>query len=77
MAGVEAEDVDRDVVGDRDGWCCGLCGQQVDKTLPYPDPMSPSLDHVVPLSRGGAHTYANTQITHLKCNVAKGAKTAA
>lgn len=33
--------------------------------------MSASLDHVVPMSKGGGHTYANTQCSHLKCNVDK------
>lgn len=59
-------------VFDRDGWVCGVCGESVDRSLVYPDPGSASLDHVVPLSRGGAHTYENTQLAHLFCNVSKG-----
>lgn len=68
----EAEPVDRDVVGDRDGWKCGLCGHRVDNSLSWPHPRSASLDHIVPLSKGGAHAYINTQIAHLDCNMAKG-----
>ena len=61
-------------VFERDGWTCQLCLDPVDKALLYPDPMSRSLDHVVPLAKGGAHTYANTQLAHLLCNQRKGAR---
>lgn len=63
------EHVDRSVVGDRDGWKCGLCNQSVDPSLMWPHPLSQSLDHIVPVSRGGDHTYKNTRITHLRCNI--------
>ncbi len=60
----------------RDGWACGLCGEVVDPDLAYPDPMSKSLDHVLPLSRGGAHVESNVQLAHLSCNIRKGARVA-
>lgn len=63
------EPVDRDVVAGRDGWICGICDTAVDPSAKYPDPMSASLDHIEPLSLGGDHTYANTRIAHLTCNV--------
>lgn len=69
--GVEADVVDRDKVGDRDGWRC-FCGKKVDRHLPYPDPRSASLDHVIPISHGGPHAYANCRISHLTCNLARG-----
>jgi 5-methylcytosine-specific restriction endonuclease McrA len=72
--GVEHERVVKLKVYERDGWQCGLCPEPVDPTLAYPHPMSASLDHVVPISRGGGHTYANTQCSHLECNVRKGAR---
>lgn len=59
-------------VFDRDGWVCGICCGSIDPEVRYPDPLSVSLDHVVPLSKGGHHTRANTQAAHLKCNVDKG-----
>lgn len=70
--GVEYEPVSKRKVFARDGWRCGICGVSVDKGLSYPDPMSASLDHIVPLSVGGAHTHANVQCAHLRCNVIKG-----
>lgn len=58
----------------RDGWVCQLCKQPVDPALSHPDPRCASLDHVVPMSKGGPHTYENTQLTHLRCNLIKHAK---
>jgi 5-methylcytosine-specific restriction endonuclease McrA len=43
----------------------------VDPRLRHPDPMRVSLDHVIPISKGGSHTYANTQCAHLLCNIQK------
>jgi 5-methylcytosine-specific restriction endonuclease McrA len=71
------EPVSLDVVAERDGFCCGICSDPVDMSLAYPDPFSRSLDHIVPLSRGGEHSYSNTQLSHLRCNVSKGAKSPA
>ena len=61
----------------RDVWMCGLCYVAVDNELAYPHPMSASLDHIQPLSKGGTHTWANLQLAHLTCNVSKGNRVAA
>lgn len=71
--GGDVESVDRMKVFDRDGWVCQLCGERVDPLLKGPDPLAASLDHIVPVSLGGDHTYANCQLAHLGCNAAKGA----
>lgn len=63
-------------VFERDNWTCGICGESVDPELKWPDPLSVSLDHVVPLALGGDHSRANTQCSHLTCNVRKGAQVA-
>lgn len=61
-------------VFERDGWICQLCTEPVDRMLAYPDPMSQSLDHVIPLSRGGHHVWDNVQLAHLICNTRKQAR---
>lgn len=53
---------------------CALCGMPLDKSLKYPDPMSISIDHVIPVARGGKSTLGNLQATHLICNKEKGKK---
>ena len=70
--GAEAESLNSIEVFERDAWTCGLCAEPVDPALAWPDPMSASLDHILPLSRGGSHTSANVQCAHLSCNVRKG-----
>ncbi|MFJ7998950.1 HNH endonuclease [Streptomyces sp. NPDC096310] len=56
----------------RDAWTCRLCWQPIDEAAAWPDSLSPSIDHVIPLSRGGAHSMANVQSAHLGCNSSKG-----
>lgn len=56
------------------GTVCPLCSEPIDAGLPYPHPLSPSVDHIVPLSKGGRHCQDNLQWTHLRCNIRKGAR---
>jgi 5-methylcytosine-specific restriction endonuclease McrA len=69
ILGVTAERVDRLAVFERDGWVCRLCQKPVLRC-------EASLDHIVPISRGGEHSYANVQLAHLECNRRKGAQVA-
>ena len=57
---------------ERDSWTCGLCGDGIDPDTAWPDPLSASLDHILPLSKGGHHVPENVQAAHLSCNVRKG-----
>lgn len=75
--GTQVEDLRPIDIYERDIWLCGLCMTPVDPESAWPDPMSPSLDHILPLSRGGTHTYENVQLAHLTCNVSKGNRVAA
>jgi hypothetical protein len=49
------------------GWVCQLC-------LGFADPREstglwmPTLDHIIPMSRGGAHVRENLQLAHMICN---------
>lgn len=61
----------RSEIFERDGWVCGICAKKIDRSLRWPDPMSVSLDHILPLAHGGEHTRANTQAAHLICNSLK------
>jgi hypothetical protein len=53
---------------------CQLCFQPIDLTLDYPNPMSFSIDHIVPVSLGGTHKLKNLQSAHLLCNSKRGNK---
>jgi hypothetical protein len=52
----------------RDEWRCGICRKFVDNTLQYPDPMSPSLDHILQVWQGGGNDLPNLRLAHLICN---------
>jgi 5-methylcytosine-specific restriction endonuclease McrA len=65
------EDIDPTAVFERDGWICGICGKKVNPRLKYPDPRSASLDHIVPLNKGGDHVWSNVQLAHFGCNSGK------
>lgn len=58
-SGAHADAVDWVSVFDRDGWLCQLCEEPIDAMRRWPDEGSASLDHIVPLSKGGSHTYGN------------------
>ncbi|CAN7187248.1 HNH endonuclease [Acidovorax sp. LjRoot117] len=59
-------------VFDRDKWRCQLCNRKTPKAKrgSYDDD-APELDHIVPLSKGGAHSYLNTQCACRACNSKK------
>lgn len=54
---------------------CHLCGNDIDYTLKSPDPGSFEIDHIIPLTLGGADDLENLAPSHRRCNRAKAAKT--
>lgn len=59
-------------VFDRDNWTCWICETPIDRTAKARTRLSASLDHVIPLSRGGDHTLDNIRCAHFGCNAARG-----
>ncbi len=60
----------------RDMWKCKSCGCDTPMKLRGTNNDSaPELDHIIPLSKGGKHTMANTQCLCRKCNGLKSDKT--
>lgn len=66
------EKVDPYKVFARDKWHCQECGVSTPRTLrgSYNDD-APELDHIQPLSKGGDHSYKNTQCLCRRCNLEK------
>ena len=60
-------------VFERDGWICYLCSELVDPNATQ-RMRRPSLDHIVPCSKGGPHTRENTALAHVWCNCSKHAR---
>lgn len=63
----KGQHVDCNLIWRRDGGICHICGGLV-----APDDVH--FDHVIPLSKGGSHTYDNIKVAHSTCNMKKGAK---
>ena len=54
---------------------CGICGKPVDFSLKYPHPLSPTIDHIIPLAKGGHPSdIDNLQLAHRCCNRQKSDK---
>lgn len=59
----------------RDGGICRICGEPVDpndfhragKWFVFGRNF-PTIDHIIPLSKGGTHTFDNVQLAHMWCN---------
>jgi len=51
---------------------CHLCGHPLDFTAPPRSRYAPSVDHVIPRSRGGAvYARSNCRAAHYGCNAGK------
>lgn len=67
--GAESEKIDPFIVFGIYGWECFSCKTPTPKHLRGTcDDAAPELDHIIPLSKGGAHTYSNVQLLCRKCN---------
>lgn len=73
LAGVVVENFTIKDVRVAHGDDCYLCDKRINYALKFPHPKSPSLDHVIPISAGGAHTVQNTAMAHMECNNRKNA----
>jgi len=54
---------------------CGICGHPVDFSLKSPHPMSATIDHIIPIAKGGHPSdISNLQLAHWTCNRQKSDK---
>ncbi len=62
----------------RDGLRCAICGEMCDpndRAWGFVGPLSPSIDHIIPMVKKGGHVWGNVQVAHMICNSEKGANT--
>lgn len=55
----------------RKGLTCAICGIQCVDSGNSQAPLYATMDHIIPLSKGGGHTWKNVQIAHRICNLNK------
>lgn len=54
---------------------CGICGKPVEFDKKYPHPLSPCIDHIIPVAKGGHPSDRNNlQLAHWACNRQKSDK---
>lgn len=66
------EEINHTEVFEAHGWVCHLCGDDIDRFAPRDGWMRATLDHIIPLSRGGEHVWDNVAPAHWICNMEKG-----
>jgi 5-methylcytosine-specific restriction endonuclease McrA len=66
-AGATVGKVDFNLILERDGWICHICGGLIARE-------DLSFDHIIPLAKGGLHTNENLSPAHNNCNKGKGAR---
>jgi len=52
-------------------WTCYLCGNPIDRFRRCPDWHAATIEHLVPLAKGGTHTWDNVVPAHYRCNMNK------
>lgn len=55
----------------RDNYTCKVCGERVRLDVPILHNLAPSVDHIIPIAKGGSHTRDNVQTAHRFCNSLK------
>lgn len=60
------------VLAERDGWICALCGEPIDPSLKGLHPMRATRDHIIPRSEKGSNALSNLQLAHSVCNGRRG-----
>lgn len=75
------DDISLDDVYKKYDGICYLCGEKCDYNdvryvngVPHPLGNYPTREHIIPLSKGGLHTWTNVKLAHLRCNSSKGVK---
>lgn len=63
-----------DEIAERDNFVCHICSGLVDMSLPRTSGLGATVDHVIPLSKGGSDEPDNLRLAHWVCNVRKGSK---
>jgi 5-methylcytosine-specific restriction endonuclease McrA len=65
-------------LAERDQWQCKLCNKPISQDAKHYkgnlNLYGPSLDHIIPVSKGGSHTWSNVQLAHYYCNSIRGNK---
>ena len=65
--------VTRQTLLEADGRRCRICNKLTRPDYNFLHDLYPSIDHIVPIAKGGSHTWDNVQVAHRICNSRKSA----
>lgn len=64
--------LDRMALFARDGWNCQICSEPMDYTADPQSDWYPTIDHILPRSKGGGDELSNLRSAHMWCNAVRG-----
>jgi predicted nucleic acid-binding Zn ribbon protein len=56
----------------RDGAKCNICQRKIDMNKSGLQALGPTIDHILPVSKGGTNDPSNLALAHRRCNVLRG-----
>ena len=65
------DDIDHLTLFELHAWTCWICKEGINRYLRFPHFMAATVEHIVPISKGGTHTWDNVAPAHAKCNFQK------
>lgn len=67
----QGDNIDHLTLFNLHNWICNICGGPINPDLRFPNLMAATVEHVIPLCKGGTHTWDNVRPAHARCNFDK------
>jgi 5-methylcytosine-specific restriction endonuclease McrA len=67
----KGDDIDALTLFEMHDWMCNVCHTKIDRRLRMPNTLAATIEHVVPLCKGGLHVWENCRPAHARCNFLK------
>ena len=68
----KGDQIDHLTLFEQYNWICNICEEPIDRRLRFPNRMAATVEHIIPLCKGGTHTWDNVRPAHALCNWNKG-----
>lgn len=65
------DDISALVVFELHGWVCHICKKPINRYLRVPNWEAATIEHIIPICKGGTHTWDNVVPAHYRCNMLK------
>lgn len=67
----QGDEIDHLTLFELHAWICVICHKKINRRYRLPNFMAATVEHIIPLSRGGTHTWDNVAPAHYRCNMDK------